>query len=178
MEDDYQAVTSMHACPLKLSRKDFERLGDRAIRLAAEHIAGIRERPVHRRVPVHKKRLLMDGELPHAGLTADEIISFIDQNMLPYPLPNGHPMSFAWFLPPPAPIAVLAETLATTINASGDGFEHAGTYLLPSVTRWLMQLCGFPVEASMGLLLSGGSMANLTALTAARHRAARDAGWN
>jgi aromatic-L-amino-acid decarboxylase len=39
------------------------------------------------------------------------------------------------------------------------------------VIRWLMNVLGFPIEGSAGLLVSGGSAASLTALAAARHRA-------
>jgi aromatic-L-amino-acid decarboxylase len=41
-----------------------------------------------------------------------------------------------------------------------------------------MELVGFPVEGSMGLLVSGGSTASLTCLAAARHRAAVAGGWD
>jgi glutamate/tyrosine decarboxylase-like PLP-dependent enzyme len=41
-----------------------------------------------------------------------------------------------------------------------------------------MELVGFPAEGSMGLLVSGGSMASLTCLAAARHRAAAVDGWD
>src|SRR5690606_19217567 len=41
-----------------------------------------------------------------------------------------------------------------------------------------MDLVGFPAEGSMGLLVSGGSMASLTCIAAARHRAALEDGWN
>ena len=41
-----------------------------------------------------------------------------------------------------------------------------------------MEMVGFPVGGSMGLLVSGGSMASLTCLATARHRAAAADGWN
>jgi len=41
-----------------------------------------------------------------------------------------------------------------------------------------MELVDFPTEGSIGLLVSGGSMASLTCLTAARQWVARKEGWN
>jgi aromatic-L-amino-acid decarboxylase len=41
------------------------------------------------------------------------------------------------------------------------------------VVRWLCRICGFP-DAAGGLFVSGGSMANLTALVAARHSLLQD----
>lgn len=41
-----------------------------------------------------------------------------------------------------------------------------------------MELIGFPQEKSMGLFVSGASMATLTCLAAARFWAAKEAGWN
>jgi aromatic-L-amino-acid decarboxylase len=38
-----------------------------------------------------------------------------------------------------------------------------------SVVRWLGQVCGMPNATSTGLLVSGGSMANFSAVVAARH---------
>jgi glutamate/tyrosine decarboxylase-like PLP-dependent enzyme len=48
------------------------------------------------------------------------------------------------------------------------GGDHAAIYLERCVVRWLMELVGFPTAGSMGLLVSGGSMASLTCLAAAR----------
>jgi glutamate/tyrosine decarboxylase-like PLP-dependent enzyme len=41
-----------------------------------------------------------------------------------------------------------------------------------------MELVGFPVPGSMGILVSGGSVASLVGLAAARHKAAVTDGWN
>ncbi|GHO68114.1 hypothetical protein KSC_070060 [Ktedonobacter sp. SOSP1-52] len=41
-----------------------------------------------------------------------------------------------------------------------------------------MELCGFPIEGSAGVFVSGGSEANLTCLQAARHWAAQAQGWD
>ena len=66
------------------------------------------------------------------------------------------------------PLAALAEMLAAALNPSCAGGDHAAIYLERAVVRWLMELLGFPTEGSMGLLVSGGSMASLTCLATAR----------
>ena len=89
---------------------------------------------------------------------------------------NGHPRFFGWANSPPSPIGAVAEFLAGAMGPSCAGGDHAAIYLERCVVRWLMELVGFPVEGSMGLLVSGGSMASLTCLAAARQRAVAAAG--
>ncbi len=91
---------------------------------------------------------------------------------------NGHPRFFGWVNSPPSPEGIAAELLAAALNPSVAGGDHAAVYLERGVVRWLMELVGYPVAGSMGILVSGGSVASLIGLTAARHRAARDDGWN
>jgi aromatic-L-amino-acid decarboxylase len=62
---------------------------------------------------------------------------------------------------------VLAELLAGGLNASVAGGDHAATYVEHAVLGWLKRLLGFP-SASGGLLVSGGSMANLVGLAVMR----------
>jgi glutamate/tyrosine decarboxylase-like PLP-dependent enzyme len=48
------------------------------------------------------------------------------------------------------------------------GGNHAAVYVERAVLAWIKALLGYP-PTSMGLLVSGGSMANLTGLAVARH---------
>jgi aromatic-L-amino-acid decarboxylase len=155
---------------------ELRRLGARAIEIAARHLETLDALPVDRVVPQGERRLLLDQALPEDGLDADAILAFLAEHIAPWPLPTGHRRSVGWINSPPAPIAILADTVATTLNATSDGYDHSGIFLGACVARWLMELVGFPVEGSIGLLLSGGSMANLTALAAARQRACERAG--
>jgi aromatic-L-amino-acid decarboxylase len=63
------------------------------------------------------------------------------------------------------------------MNPSVAGGNHAAVYIERQVTGWLKQLIGFPADG-MGLLVSGGSVAALTALAVARHDALTKRGWN
>jgi glutamate/tyrosine decarboxylase-like PLP-dependent enzyme len=63
---------------------------------------------------------------------------------------------------------VFAALLAAAVNPSCAGGNHAALHVERQVIRWLADTVGLP-PGSGGLLLSGGSMATLTALAAARH---------
>src|SRR4030095_4817722 len=58
--------------------------------------------------------------------------------------------------------------LAAAMNPSCAGGNHAAIYVERQVLNWFRSILGFP-DRSMGLLVSGGSMATMTALAVARH---------
>lgn len=81
-----------------------------------------------------------------------------------------HPRFFAFVPSPASPLSWIGDVLTDSFN------PHAGTWLESSAAscleqetiKWLCQQAGFPKTAG-GLFVSGGSIANLTALVAARH---------
>ncbi len=156
---------------LELSQEEFRKLGYRAVDMMADYLATIRERRVYTPMPYSQRQELLQQALPQNGTAPEEIFRKFAEQILPYPMGNGHPRFFGWVNSPPAPIGVLAEFMAAAFNPSCAGGNHAAVYLEYCVTRWLMELVGFPVEGSMGILVSGGSMASLTCLAAARQRA-------
>ncbi|MFN2566946.1 MAG: aspartate aminotransferase family protein, partial [Gemmatimonadaceae bacterium] len=87
------------------------------------------------------------------------------------------PRYYAWVNSPPAVMGVFADALAVEMIPSVAGGNHAAVYVERQVVNWLKELVGFPPQ-SMGLLVSGGSMAAVTALAVARFVAARRTGWD
>ena len=164
--------------PFVEDREDFDRLGARAVEMLGEYLRALPSQPVERVVPGDVRRRLMSLPLPERGLPPDEILDFLRTEIMPWPVAVGHKRSFAWVNSPPAPIAVLADAVSSSMNCGLDGYDHSSLFLMASVGRWIMELVGFPKEGSLCLLLSGGSAATLNALSAARHRAAERAGWN
>ena len=61
-----------------------------------------------------------------------------------------------------------ADMLASGINPNVGGGDHVANRVELQVINWCKEMLGFPPEAS-GLLVSGGSMANLLGLAVARH---------
>jgi len=156
---------------MQLSKEEFQRLGYLAVDMASRYLAELPDRPVFQRMEEGERQALMNMPLPATPLSGDEILRLVSEQILPNPMGNGHPRFFGWVNSPPAMMAVVTEILAAAMNPSCAGGDHAAIYLEHCTVRWLMQLLGFPIEGSAGLLVSGGSAASLTALAAARHRA-------
>jgi len=165
---------------LALDVEEFRHLGYRAVDLAAAHLDGIRERPVFQPMTPDERHAVLLQPLPDAGMAPEDILDLFARAILPHPMGNGHPRFFGWVNSAPAPMGILAELLAAAMDPSCAGGDHAAIYLERCAVRWLMELVGFPIDAegAMGLLVSGGSMASLIPLAAARHRAALRDGWN
>src|SRR5262249_12387000 len=89
---------------------------------------------------------------------------------------NGHPRFFGYVASPATPAGAFADLLASTVNPSVTSWRSApaATQVQRTVVRWLGSLIGYD-ENAHGLLTSGGSMANLTALLIA-HRAKANSG--
>jgi glutamate/tyrosine decarboxylase-like PLP-dependent enzyme len=164
--------------PFVLDRDEFDALGSETARMLGAYLRALPAQPVDRVVPQEVRRRLMSLPLPQRGQTPEEILEFLRRDIMPWPLATGHKRSYGWVNSPPAPISLLADAVASTMDCGLDGFDHGAIFLMASLGRWIMELVGFPTEGSLCLLLSGGSSATLNALTTARHRAAARDGWN
>jgi glutamate/tyrosine decarboxylase-like PLP-dependent enzyme len=157
---------------------DFRAAAHQAVDLIADRLASIRDQPVYQPVPPAHRVHLMTLQMPDTGHDVSDLVAQFAQDILPWPMGNGHPRFFGWANSPPDPAGVIAEFLAAGFDPSCAGGDHASIYLERCVTAWLADLVGFPLDNGIGLLTSGGSMASLTAIAAARHAAAAHDGWN
>ncbi|MFE9708340.1 pyridoxal phosphate-dependent decarboxylase family protein [Streptomyces sp. NPDC005930] len=144
--------------------------------LAAEHLTGVPGGPVWRPVSEADRAWLTRQPLPTNGRPLADLLDDVRDRILPYPMGNGHPRFFGWVNSPPSPAGVLVAPLAAAMNPSCAGGDHTGVLLERTAVRWLAELVGFPHRPGAGLLTSGASMATITALATARHRALRDQG--
>lgn len=149
-------------------RDEIRRAGYRVVDLIADHIADLPAQPAFRPVPTALATALVEAALPRDGMSVDLVLDSFANVVGKHPFGNGHPRYYGWVNSPPAIIGVLAEAFAATVNASVAGGNHAAVWIERQVLDWVKQMLGFPREA-MGLFVSGGSMAALTALAVARH---------
>jgi glutamate/tyrosine decarboxylase-like PLP-dependent enzyme len=145
--------------------------GYQVVDLIAESLGSIDRGPVFRPVPPDIAASLRDQPLPQDGTPAEALLADFRERVLPYPLGNGHRRFWGWVNSPPAVIGVFADALAAAMNPSVAGGNHAAVHLEHGVLAWFKEIFGFPPESG-GLLVSGGSVANLIGLAAARHERA------
>jgi aromatic-L-amino-acid decarboxylase len=155
--------------------EEIRRMGYRAVDLIVEHLATMPEQAVFRAYPTALVEAMEQAPLPEDGQSADEVMNDFARDVAPYPFGNGHPRFYGWVNSPPTPIGVFADALAAAMNPSVAGGNHAAVHVERQVVRWMKALVGFPAE-SMGLIVSGASVATLTGLAVARHVALARAG--
>ncbi len=149
-------------------------VGREVVELMADQLAGSPDRPVFRPVPADLARTLASGSLPDDGAEPAQLLEAFRDEIAPYPLGNNHGRFWAWVCSPANVMAVFGEALAAAMNPHCDVANHAAVHLERQVLDWFRDMVGFPTDSG-GVLVSGGSMANLTGLATARH--ARS-GWD
>ena len=147
---------------------EIRRIGYRVVDLIADHLSTLPGEPAFRPVPPAHARALVSAPAPQDPVSPDDILRLFQETIEPYPFGNGHPRFWGWVNSPPSVMGVFAEALAAAMNPSCAGGNHAAIYVEHQVIAWFRELLGFPA-ASMGLLVSGGSTATMTALAVARH---------
>ncbi len=163
--------------PFVWDEAEIRRVGARVIDLIAKHLGDLPARPVFQPVPPTLARELMAESPPQSGESADVILDAFATSIAPYPFGNGHPRFYGWVNSPPAVIGILADALAAAMNPSVAGGNHAAVWTERQVIQWITQLLGFPPE-SMGVFVSGGSAAAITALAVARFATCAKHGWD
>lgn len=117
-------------------------------------------------------RALFDGPLPEAGTAAEEILQRLIPQVFDNSTLNLSPRFFGYVISGGSQIGVIAEMLAAALNCN-HGKWHlaaAGTEIERLVVRWIAEFAGYRQNAG-GIMVSGGSMANLTCLAVARAKA-------
>jgi glutamate/tyrosine decarboxylase-like PLP-dependent enzyme len=153
------------------SLEEFERAAHLVLRWAVEHNATLREQPIGLTAAPGEMRRLLDEPPPESGRPFEEILARFTERVAPYAFRVNHPRFLA-FVPGAASLpSILGDWLAAAANFfCGVWFEASGpTQVELTVLDWFKSWLGYPYEAR-GLLTSGGSEANLTALVVARER--------
>lgn len=163
--------------PLAISPDDFRRIGHDLVDTISELLATYRDRPLTPDESPTEVRALIGGDrpLPERGDDADAIVASTARLLMEHSLFNGHPRFFGYITSSPAPIGILADMLAASINANLGlwRLSPVATEIESQAVRWVAELVGYPVDCG-GLFVSGGNMANIVALYAARAAADSD----
>ncbi len=149
-----------------------------AHRLALDFLAGAPSRQV---APADAERSIqsLDVELADDGVAAVRVLEELAAAVGPGLVASAGPRYFGFVIGGSLPAALGADWLASAWD------QDAGLNVLgPAAAAceeiagaWILDLLGLPGDASVGFV-TGGQMANFTALAAARHAVLERAGWD
>jgi len=145
-------------------------LGYKVIDQIVEYYQNVADQPVMRLLPRTELEPKLREPLPEQSADPNSLLDQLQRDVWSNIGNVIHPRFFAFIPSPSNFVSVMADALAAGINPfAGNWLEAAGPTQIELVTiDWLRQMCGLP-ETAGGLFVSGGSMANLTALVAAKY---------
>jgi glutamate/tyrosine decarboxylase-like PLP-dependent enzyme len=147
--------------------EEFRALLARAVEIAVAHWTRLPEMQAYTRPPDDLVAALRAEPLPVDSVPAAEVLARIEREIAAYPMGVGQRRWWAFINSPPHPVGIAAELVAATLKNNCAGTSQVAVHVEMKVIEWLAELVGLPRGAG-GLLVSGGSMANVVALAAAR----------
>jgi len=161
------------ASSLDLADEERRQLADKFVELAHDYFGSVADLPVFPQTTGEALSQRFDTAPPLESEALENIVEDC-RKIIGGIRHNGHPRFYGYVASPSTPPGAFADLLASTLNPSVTSWRSspAATQIERTVVRWLGSLIGYDDNA-IGLLTSGGSMANLTALLIA-HRAKVD----
>lgn len=162
--------------PFEMSPSEMKAMGYRVVDMIVKHFETVdQKRPV-----THATRSEMDWLLqepiPEAPTPVMDVLDHVEENIFANSAHLDHAKFYSFVPSPNNIVSSFADALATGFNLfSGAWVSSPGAAELEMLTtNWLLRLFGFPVVEGGGLFVSGGSMANLTAMVTARQNTLGD----
>ena len=157
---------------LDLDLETMQRLGYQVTDMIAGHLSTLRDQPVIANAPRSQLNEALLEPPPRKPAAFDSIVDTLRQHVFPFHAREPHPGFMAYIPSSPTFPSLLGDWIATGFNFyAGVWPVAAGPNEIEMVVlEWIREWTGLP-PGSSGLLTSGGSAANMTALVAARHAA-------
>jgi glutamate/tyrosine decarboxylase-like PLP-dependent enzyme len=161
------------AAPLELDAATMHTMARQVADLVVEHLASIGEQPAQRSLSRAETERTLLTAAPEAGEPLDAILRGLREKVIPFHAREPSPRFVGYVPSCPTFAGVLGDWIGAGFNFfSGVWSVAAGPNQVElTVLDWFRTWLGMPPGTS-GLLTSGGSSATLTAIVAARHRAA------
>jgi glutamate/tyrosine decarboxylase-like PLP-dependent enzyme len=158
---------------------DEGRLLRRTAELATAYLDGLDERRVGGPVDLAALRAAMGGPLPEVGEDPTAVVEALARDAEPGIVGTAGPRYFGFVIGGSQPAALAADWLTSTWD------QNAGLYVISPAAAvaeeiahgWLIDLLGLPAGTSVGFT-TGATMANFTALAAARNAVLGALGWD
>jgi glutamate/tyrosine decarboxylase-like PLP-dependent enzyme len=151
----------------------------RTLDLAIGYLDSLEERPVGRPVELPALREALGGPLPEAGADPRQVVETLAAAVEPGLIASAGPRYFGFVIGGSLPTALAADWLTSAWDQNGFVYvtSPAAAVAEEVAAGWLVELLGLPAGTSVGFV-TGVTMANFTALAAARHAVLARAGWD
>jgi aromatic-L-amino-acid decarboxylase len=146
----------------------FRALAHRMVDDSLDFLQTLGARPPWQPMPGTVRDAITSEPLPRAPQSAERAYGDFVTNVLPFTNGNRHPRFWGWIQGNGTPLGMMADMLAAGMNPHCAGLDQAPKLVELQVIAWLAELMGFPKDSS-GLLVSGGTMANVLGLAVGRH---------
>ena len=148
---------------------------ERAIR----YLQSLDDRPVAASDAVRQQLAGLDLPLPGGPVDPAAVLDLLDTLGSPATTATAGGRYFGFVTGGTLPAALAANWLAGAWDQNGglSVMSPIGAGLEEIARRWLLEALGFPPDTAAGFV-TGGTMANFTALAAARHAVLQRAGWD
>jgi glutamate/tyrosine decarboxylase-like PLP-dependent enzyme len=164
--------------PLAMSSDEFRALGYQLVDRIASFLGSLPERRVTLGETPSDVREALGAErsLPQRGTDPALLLDRAAGLLFEHSLFNGHPRFWGYITSSAAPIGALGELLAAAVNPNVGAWSLSpmASEIEAQTIRWIAEMLNYPVDCA-GLFVSGGNMANLVCLLAARQA---KAGWD
>jgi glutamate/tyrosine decarboxylase-like PLP-dependent enzyme len=160
------------ASPLLFTESQHAEAAARLADFTRRYLATVAERPVYPPLDRAALRALATQPLPQHGQPLAALFAEFERVVVPNSTQTAHPRFLPYVQPTPNALSPYADHLAGVLNQNCNlwHLSPAANAVEQTVLRWFADLFGLPATAG-GLITSGGSMANMVALTAARDHA-------
>lgn len=152
---------------------------DDAARRAIRYLDGLDARGVAPTAGALARLPELDGDLPAQPRPAAETLRLLDEIASPATMASAGGRFFGFVIGGALPVTVASNWLATAWdqNAALQGPSPAVAALEATALRWMLELLGLPAHCA-GAFVTGATMANFSALAAARHAVLARTGWS
>ncbi|MCY6483293.1 aminotransferase class I/II-fold pyridoxal phosphate-dependent enzyme [Clostridium aestuarii] len=157
---------------MKTQSLDIENLDlalDKAMNVVKNYMNNITTEPVIPDIKREDLKTLIHSEIPFEGIGIEKSIEEVEETIVPYCSKIGNPKFLSWIITSPSPAGTIGEIINLGLNQVPFCYKSgpAATVMEEIVISWFSKIFGYSNESG-GILVSGGTMGTLTALSVAR----------
>jgi aromatic-L-amino-acid decarboxylase len=155
---------------LEFSEVRMRQIGYRVVDSIVEHLATLPSQRVGTKGDPAVLLKALSEPVPEHGMEFEAVLDHVEREVLANTMHVNHPRFLAYVPGPGNYVGAMADALISGYNVfAGTWISGSGPAAVElTVLEWLREMCGLPAGAG-GVFVSGGTLANLTGLTVARH---------